>query len=203
MAASKASVVPDSRARLIAAARDLLWRNSYASVSVDDLCKRAEVNKGSFYHHFPSKAELATAAFDGMWEEMRPFLDGIFSPLVPALERFDRYCAASVQLQTEKRGEHGCVIGCPFTNLGSEVGTQDDHLRRLAAIKCERSSVYFAAAIRDGQATGEIPAGDPAMLAAQVQAFVTGVATQARIANDLAPFAHLTSGVRRLLGVPS
>ena len=203
MAASTEAPAPDSRARLIAAARELLWRNSYASVSVDDLCKRAEVNKGSFYHHFPSKVELATAAFESMWEGMRPFLDGIFSPVVPALERFDRYCAATVQLQTQKRAEDGCVIGCPFTNLGSEVGTQDDHLRQLSALKSQRSCLYFAASIRDGQAAGQIPAGDPVLLASQVQAFVTGVATQARIANDLAPFAHLSAGVRRLLGVPS
>ena len=201
MAAAKTTAAPDSRCRLIAAARDLLWRNSYASVSVDDLCKRAEVNKGSFYHHFPSKAELATAAFESVWDEMRPFLDGVFSPLVPPLERFDRYCAATIQIQLDKQQETGCVMGCPFTNLGSEISTTDDGLRRVAAMKQERSCLYFAAAIRDGQAAGVIPAGDPVMLAAQIQAFITGVATQARITNCTTPFAGLTAGVRRLLGV--
>lgn len=186
----------------MAAARELLWRNSYATVSVDDLCRRAAVNKGSFYHHFPSKAELATAAFEVLWADMRPFLDGVFSALVPPLERFDRYCAATADIQQAKQQEYGCVVGCPFTNLGSEVGTQDDHLRQLAALKCERTRAYFVAAIRDGQATGEIPPGDPAQVAGQIQAFITGVATQARIANDLALFTQLAAGVRRLLGIP-
>ncbi len=203
MAPATAVPAVDSRTRLIAAARELLWRNSYATVSVDDLCRRAAVNKGSFYHHFPSKAELASAAFEALWDELRPFLDRTFSPLVPPLERFARYCAATVEIQAQKQREYGCVVGCPYTNLGSEIGTQDDHLRRLAALKAERTGVYFSAAVRDGQAAGQIPAGDPDVLAAQLQAFITGLATQARIANDLAPLAHLAAGVRRLLGIPS
>ncbi len=39
----------------------LVRRNGYASTSVDDLCARAGVTKGAFYHHFKSKDELAVA----------------------------------------------------------------------------------------------------------------------------------------------
>ena len=46
---------------LIDAAHDLIWANSYAHVSVEDICRKAGVQKGSFYHFFASKAELAAA----------------------------------------------------------------------------------------------------------------------------------------------
>jgi len=201
MTAVAETVALDSRARLIAAARELLWRNSYATVSVDDLCRRAAVNKGSFYHHFPSKAELATATFDAMWVELRPLFDAIFSPQVAPLERFAGYCAINEKVQTQKQQEYGCVVGCPFTNLASEVSTQDQALRQLMVTKHERMCVYFVAAIRDGQADGSIPPGNPVVLAQQVQAFVTGVATQARILNEMTPFVDFERGIRRLLGV--
>jgi len=38
--------------KLLQVAFDLLWDNSYGSVSVGDICERAGVNKGSFYHFF-------------------------------------------------------------------------------------------------------------------------------------------------------
>ena len=201
MTAVAEPVALDSRARLIAAARELLWRNSYATVSVDDLCRRAAVNKGSFYHHFPSKADLATVTFDAMWSEFRPLFDSIFSAQVPPLERFASYGAVNERFQREKQQEYGCVVGCPFTNLASEVCTQDQALRELMVIKHTRMCAYFTTAIRDGQADGSIPAGDPLVLAQQIQAFVTGVATQARIVNDLTPYVGFASGIRRLLGV--
>ena len=190
----------DSRQRLLAAACELLWLNSYGSVSVDDLCRKAEVNKGSFYHHFESKAELAKAAFEAQWEQMRPVLDAIFSAQVPPLERFDRYAAATREIQAQKQQQHGCVLGCPYTSIGAEVSAQDQGLREVAALKIERTCRYFAAAIRDAQSAGLIAAGDPDVLAQECQAFTAGIAAQARITDSLVPFERLANGFRRLLG---
>ena len=203
MVTAKTDCRADSRQRLLTAARELLWLNSFGSVSVDDLCHQAEVNKGSFYHHFPSKVELAVAAFEAHWEVMRPFLDGIFSSQVPPLERFDRYIAATIQIQTAKQQEHGCVLGCPYTTIGCEVGVQDIQLRAVAALTNERTVRYFVSAIRDAQAQGLIPAGDPEALGLDCQSFVAGTATQARISNSLAPFHRLAVGLRRLLRAPA
>ena len=35
----------DADERLMTAARDLMWEESYGSVTIDDICKRAEVKK--------------------------------------------------------------------------------------------------------------------------------------------------------------
>ncbi|MBN8527311.1 MAG: TetR/AcrR family transcriptional regulator [Planctomycetes bacterium] len=193
----------DSRQRLLAAAWELLWLNSYATVSVDDLCRRADVNKGSFYHHFDSKAALAQAAFAQQWECLRPALDAIFSAQVPPLERIDRYAALGLEIQTAKAQEFGRVLGCPWTSLGCEAGCKDGDLRSIAAQKGERVSRYLAAAIRDAIALGQIPAGDPDELAAMCQALITGSAAQARITDSLQPFARLAGALRRLLGAPA
>ena len=54
--------VSNTRERLTDAAMDLIWENSYAATSVDAICDRAGVKKGSFYYFFKSKSELAVAA---------------------------------------------------------------------------------------------------------------------------------------------
>ncbi|MDP9291545.1 MAG: TetR/AcrR family transcriptional regulator, partial [Verrucomicrobiota bacterium] len=57
----------DARARLLDAALSLVWENSYGATSVDAICERAGVRKGSFYYFFRSKSELAVAALDADW----------------------------------------------------------------------------------------------------------------------------------------
>ena len=63
----------------------LIWESSYGSISVDDICKRAGVNKGSFYYAFKSKSDLAAAAFEDHWNKKRGLMDEIFSSQVPPL----------------------------------------------------------------------------------------------------------------------
>src|SRR6202008_1012939 len=83
--------VSDMKERLTDAAMDLMWRNSYSTVSVDAICERAGAKKGSFYYFFKSKSELASDALEAEWKKKKTDMDAIFSPTVPPLERFDRY----------------------------------------------------------------------------------------------------------------
>ena len=77
----------DTRQKLIDTALELIWQSSYGAVSVDDICKSADVKKGSFYHFFPSKVDLAIAAMEHAQESMRPDLDRIFSASTPPLRK--------------------------------------------------------------------------------------------------------------------
>ena len=52
-----------SRAKLIAAARDLFFRYGFAKVSVNDICAGAGMTKGAFYYHFESKEDLFRQLF--------------------------------------------------------------------------------------------------------------------------------------------
>src|SRR6266571_943512 len=73
--------------RLMEAVRELIWSGSYGSTTIDDICEKAGVKKGSFYYFFDSKADLAVAAIDEEWERKRGELDSLFSPTIPPLER--------------------------------------------------------------------------------------------------------------------
>ena len=51
-----------ARSKLLDAAFSIIREKGYAATSVDELCARAGVTKGAFFHHFPSKDSLAVAA---------------------------------------------------------------------------------------------------------------------------------------------
>jgi TetR/AcrR family transcriptional regulator, transcriptional repressor for nem operon len=50
------------RRKLLDATLHVVRAQGYAGASVDDICRQAGVTKGSFFHHFKSKDELAIAA---------------------------------------------------------------------------------------------------------------------------------------------
>ena len=51
-----------SKAKLLDATLKLVREKGYAATSVEDVCAEAGLTKGSFFHHFKSKDELALAA---------------------------------------------------------------------------------------------------------------------------------------------
>lgn len=61
--------------RLIEAARTLFAERGYAAVSVNDLCARAKVAKGSFYRYFDSKEAVLLAAARSTVESVGAQLD--------------------------------------------------------------------------------------------------------------------------------
>ncbi len=53
---------PNARSKLLEAAVSVIRAKGYAATTVDNLCERAGVTKGAFFHHFESKDELGVAA---------------------------------------------------------------------------------------------------------------------------------------------
>ena len=79
--------VSDAKERLMEAVLELIWTGSYGGTTIDHICDRAGVKKGSFYYFFDSKADLALAAVEVGWNRIRPDLDALFSATIPPLER--------------------------------------------------------------------------------------------------------------------
>lgn len=176
----------DTRQKLIETATDLIWSESYNAVSVDEICKKAGVKKGSFYHFFPSKAHLALETMDSCMQETKIHYDDIFSSTRPPLERFQRMVAYTIDQQKEISAQLGHVCGCPFATLGSELAAQDDGIGKKITDICAKKTAYYQSALRDLIAEGVInPHMDVAVKANEIFSFIIGQLIMARINNDL------------------
>ena len=135
----------DTKQKLLRTATQLMWENSYGSISVDDICERAGVNKGSFYYAFKTKSDLAVAACEEHASKKRPILDRIFSSQEPPLVRLANYCDQTVNDQLEKYQSFGKVLGCVAEGCNLWRFAQQN---RLILFRLERYAVQKHATAR-------------------------------------------------------
>lgn len=193
--------VSDAKERLMEAVKELIWTGSYGSTTIDQICDKAGVKKGSFYYFFDSKAELAETALAEDWQRHRVELDSIFSPTVPPLERLEKYCDFGYKMQAEMKAKHGRVLGCPLFCVGSEVSTQEDGLQKKIQGILEYKRKYLESVIREAHAAGLIHAPDPAAKSRALLAYYQGLLTQGRIQNDLGIIREAHRAILEFLGV--
>ena len=193
--------VSDMKDRLMDAAMDLMWQNSYSAASVDAICERAGAKKGSFYYFFKSKSELAAAALEADWKKKRVEMDSIFSPTIPPLERFDRYFDFVYDRLAEVQKKCGSILGCPFMSVGSEVSTQDQIVRGAIDRIMDRKLQFFVSAVRDAASEGLIETTDPVAKAQALFSSYQGTIAQARIQNDIDLIRDFKHVAREVLGV--
>ncbi len=192
----------DPRERLLQVAFELIWQQSYGSVSVENICSRADVKKGSFYYFFPSKSDLAVAAYEEHWQQRRPVYDRAFSPLIPPLERIENYCNFIYEGQKEKLKKTGRVLGCPFSSVACELSTQDEKIRQKSQEIFERGCKYIENALTDAQKDGLIEKYDTVKKARAISSLIIGMLLSAKVKNDVEVLRDLAPCVMQLVGVP-
>ncbi|MBI2511182.1 MAG: TetR/AcrR family transcriptional regulator [Opitutae bacterium] len=191
----------DANERLMDAALDLIWEESYGAVTIDDICKRADVKKGSFYYFFSSKSELAIAALERMWAQTwKPAMDAAFSPSIDPLKRIADYLASIHKKQVAIKQQHGKVLGCPIVSVGSETSTHEADVNVKIREILNRKRRYYESAIRDALAEGLVEPCDPAGKAVELSGLIEGIVCQCRIMNDPAIAQSLPEIGLKLIG---
>jgi len=190
----------DAREQLLAVAFDLIHENSYGTVSVEQICRRAKVNKGSFYYFFKTKTDLVVAAYEEHWRLKLPDYERIFAKAHPPLQRLTLWCEYTIGVQTQRRVKYGHACGCPYTSLGGELATRDPKIRRTAQDLMERHITFLADAIADAQREGQAQAGDPVVKAQLVHSLVIGLSLRAKIYDDLKVLRHTQPAIFALIG---
>lgn len=121
-----------TRQRLLQTAFAEMHAHGFQGMRIDEVLKRAELQKGAFYHHFGSKTELGYTVLD---EVISAMIEAVW--IAPLGYVVDPVRDIPKMLETlgtripEAIREHGC----PLNNLAQEMATQDDGFReRVAAI---------------------------------------------------------------------
>ncbi|MHA7652492.1 TetR/AcrR family transcriptional regulator [Mycobacterium sp. ML4] len=183
----------DARNRIVSTAARLFLERSYHDVGVEELCAAADVRRGSFYHYFSSKADLAKAVVDlhlGVFQARLASRSGA----TPA-ERLLAIPDAIAGIQTGLHKQFGRLVGCPFGNLAAELSTTDEAVRRHLAERLAALEGHLAGICRDAAEDRTLRHGvDPDRLARALFAHYQGLILLAKLhgstASDLAPALH-------------
>lgn len=102
----------ESKARILDAALRVIRTKGYSATTIDDVCATAGLTKGSFFHHFKSKDELALAA-TAHFAEMA---DGLFAAapyrtLSDPRERVIGYVKFRKSILAGELPEFTCLLG--------------------------------------------------------------------------------------------
>lgn len=101
-----------SRELLLEAATELIRTNGYTSTTVDDLCEKAGVSKGTFFHNFSSKEQLGVAAAK-RWSEVTSefFRSAPYHKKKDPLDRLIGYVRFRKEILKGDVPEFTCLVG--------------------------------------------------------------------------------------------
>jgi AcrR family transcriptional regulator len=181
----------DTRSRLLAAAKQLIWERGVAATSPGMLLQRSGAGQGSLYHFFDGKAGWAAEAITAVAAEMQAEADAALAGEPAGLAAIERY------LQRPR----DAVLGCRLGRLAFDPDViADDRLRAPIAAYFAHLRGLLTRAVRDAVRMGELPGGtDAPALAEALGAVVQGAYVLGRVGDDAMAMRRATKAVRALL----
>ncbi len=187
----------DARERLIGAAKEVIYANSYEAVSIDELCAAAGVHKSSFYHFFSSKQDLVLVALESRWQQFEEIvLKPSFSDDLPPQEQLMRFFDLMYKGQMVQKQTGGHMCGCPIGNLTVEMSTQNEAIRTRLEWFFQQWLRYFERMLRKAKEQGMVAETLDIVVTAQaLLAYFEGAMLLAKSRNDPALMYSLRNGV--------
>jgi AcrR family transcriptional regulator len=142
------------RSQFIGAARDLAVDSGFRTLTIDEVCSRANLSKGAFYVHFASKQELLHAMLDQEIVEVNDLLDVLTTAPLPELEKVRAFVRTMVD-----RAQDAAEVAFR-AELWSQVGVDQGLRARIAEtvrVRRARLAGFATAGVRSGELV-EMPA---------------------------------------------
>ena len=171
-----------TRARIVAAAAELVFAHGVARTGIDDVRRQAGVSASQLYHYFTDKDDLVRAVIahqtDGILDAQQPLLDHLDS-----IEALERWRDLLVDLQEQRH----CQGGCPIGSIAAELADDDPLARADLAAGFERWEAPIRAGLARMRERGDLRADtDTDALALALLAALQGglVLTQTRRSTE-------------------
>lgn len=185
----------ETRARILNAAAECFAQHGYEAAGVAEICERAGVSKGAFYHHFPSKQDLFMALLNN-WLEM----------LDAGLRSVREQAATVPQALRDMAGMVGFVLNSAGERLPMflEFWTQaarDEEVWAATIAPYRRYREFFADLVRAGIAEGSLRPVDAEAVAHIIVSLAVGTILQGLLDPRGADWDEaLRQGIEMVLG---
>jgi TetR/AcrR family transcriptional repressor of nem operon len=191
--------------KLLDAALQVVRVQGYAGSSVDDICREAGVTKGSFFHHFKGKDDLAIAATEHWTGVTGNLFEGApFRSLADPRERVLAYIDFRAELIQGDLPDFTCLLG----TMVQETYSTHPHIRDA----CNRAILFHARTVEADLIEAKrvyAPKAkwEPLDVALFAQAAIQGAFILAKAQHDAGAarraIAHLHQYVASLLRTPA
>jgi TetR/AcrR family transcriptional repressor of nem operon len=193
------------KGKLLDAALRVIRAQGYAGSSVDDICREAGVTKGSFFHHFKGKDDLAIAATEHWTGVTGNLFEGApFRRMADPRERVLAYIDFRASLIQGDLPDFTCLLG----TMVQETYSTHPEIRDA----CNRAMLHHARAVAADLAEAKRHCApkakwEPMDVALFAQAAIQGAFILAKAQHDAAAarraIAHLHQYVVSLLPAPT
>jgi TetR/AcrR family transcriptional repressor of nem operon len=170
-----------SREKLVRAARNLMLAQGYPITSVDDIIEAAGVSKGSFYHYFDSKEELAlTAMHEFLADGAALMMDGPFRDIADPRKRAIAFLK-HVESVAMRLWEHGCLLVMFSVELAGTSASVREETSAVLLDLIDRVGVILRPLTKEGGGNLPVTAG---AIANMYMAVIDGSLVYARATGD-------------------
>ncbi|MCJ8346380.1 TetR/AcrR family transcriptional regulator [bacterium] len=112
--------------KILVNSSQLFWLKGYKNTSINDIIKKAEISKGSFFHYFSDKKSLFLHVIDAFYhQEIKSSLDKHVQQNDLPQEQVLGFCFEINQVYQELNFQGGCLLG----NLSLELSDIDEDFR--------------------------------------------------------------------------
>jgi len=190
----------DAREKILSAAQSLIELRGYSALGVAEICKAADVPKGSFYYFFESKEALALAVIDERWADQERTWTRILTGPAGPLQRLRELFEATEAAQLAGQRSCGTVAGCLFGNLTLEMSNHTEAVRRRLQEIFDAQVDLVIPVIAEALARDEVTVADPREAARSVVAQLEGQVLLAKLYNNTRLLGPLWANALALLG---
>ena len=191
----------NARNRLLGAANTLFRDRGFSAIGVAEICSVADVNKGSFYHFFPSKKALLLEVVESAWDETGMLASWETTPPQRPVEQLRQFLEEFYAVHYADKESYGCVRGSLLSNISHEVATSDTEITEKLTALFSRETSAFESLLTAAVDRGEVSVGNPRSAAEALVGCLHGLIMLAKVRNDLSVLPQSEAEIFRLAGV--
>ncbi|MFW5714229.1 MAG: TetR/AcrR family transcriptional regulator [Brevefilum sp.] len=185
----------ETRQLILDASMDLFAQNGYDATSMSEICQAAQISKGAFYHHFPSKQALFLALMATWLNDVEGTLRSAGDSAQTVPQAFEEMAGLTGHVFEALEG------GFPILLEFWRQASRQPEIWKEAVAPYHRCLDLFAGMVHQGIADGDFhPEINPDTSARILMAVAMGLLLQASFDPKGADWQSVTrSGIRMIL----
>jgi len=187
---------PHRRQTIITGASKLFLLHGYDGVTVDEICSETQSAKGSFYHFFRSKEDLAVQVVDEIWHQTELRMEETFSADKNPVDSIREELILTYTRAHTMKGRARHITGSPIGTLSVSMAGKSEKIRKRINFAFTHMRHFYLTAFTEALDNGDIDSPmDANQLADLLLVAIQGIGIIGRSNNSPAKVKKLVNNI--------